>query len=234
MGRPRRTWRQFQDEKAIREAAMKRERESTETPIVQELRKAGDIKEAAVVFSHEGFYFLLENLGGVVAEHLETKLNQLLDKKLTELIEGFNEGLHKAIEDYTSAQAQKVQAVIEEKAERVSQGIERTEGSELIPNYNMTYSGYVIPMANGIILWGKMSKSQEMEVILHYIDIAHQKGWKDVPSFRRNIPRGNGIYQRICRLFGKGAWSKVKQIYESELENIRRGVSYKNDKNEES
>lgn len=85
-----RTWKQVQDDKIIKEAEMKRNRK--ESPIVRELKTVGNIKEAAAVFSHEGFIFLVEQLGDIVAKELEPIINNMLDKKITEIFEGLTEG----------------------------------------------------------------------------------------------------------------------------------------------
>lgn len=91
-----RNWKQIQDDKIIREAEMKRNRE--ESPIVRELKTAGNIKEAAAVFSHEGFIFLVEQLGDIVVKELEPMINNMLNKKVTEIFEGLTEGFKRSLE----------------------------------------------------------------------------------------------------------------------------------------
>lgn len=91
-----RNWKQVQDDKIIKEAEMKRNRK--ESPIVRELKTTGNIKEAAAVFSHEGFIFLVEQLGDIVAKELEPMINNMLDKKVTEVFEGLTEGFKRSLE----------------------------------------------------------------------------------------------------------------------------------------
>lgn len=101
MTRKRRTWASFQDEKAIAEANAKKA--MNQNPLEEDLKKQANIKEAAAVFTHEGFNLLLDGLGGIVAKRLQPELEKILDRKLEELLEGMKEGAQQALIEFQQA-----------------------------------------------------------------------------------------------------------------------------------
>lgn len=103
MTKKRRTWASFQDEKAIAEANAKKAMETPERKLVEDLKKQANIKEAAAVFTHDGFHLLLEGLGGIVAKRLQPELEKILDRKLEELLEGMKEGAQQALMELQQA-----------------------------------------------------------------------------------------------------------------------------------
>lgn len=73
------------------EKRIKERLQSHESPIIQDLRKQGNIHEAAVVFSHEGFSFFIDNISRTIARELTPYIEEVVDEKvnhfLTQLIE---------------------------------------------------------------------------------------------------------------------------------------------------
>lgn len=68
-------------EKRIRERL-----QSQENQIIQDLQKQGNIREAAVVFSHEGFSFFINNISETIARELTPYIEEVVDKKVTFLL----------------------------------------------------------------------------------------------------------------------------------------------------
>lgn len=68
-------------EKRIRERL-----QAQESQIIQDLQKQGNIREAAVVFSHEGFSFFIDNISGTIARELTPYIEEVVDKKVTFLL----------------------------------------------------------------------------------------------------------------------------------------------------
>ncbi len=112
MTRKRRTWASFQDEKAIAEANARKAARSEQEKLEEEMKKHGNIKEAAAVFSQEGFRFLLDGLGGYVAKRLQPELEKILDRKLGELLEGMKEGAQQALIEFQQASPVKVKEAL--------------------------------------------------------------------------------------------------------------------------
>lgn len=106
MTKKRRTWASFQDEKVIAEANAKKA--MNQNPLEEGLKEQANIKEAAAVFTHEGFNLLLDGLGGIVAERLQPELEKILDRKLRELLEGMKEGAQQALMELQQAPPVKV------------------------------------------------------------------------------------------------------------------------------
>jgi len=73
------------------EKRIKERLQSHESSIIQDLRKQGNIHEAAVVFSHEGFNFFIDNISRTIARELTPYIEEVVDEKinhfLTQLIE---------------------------------------------------------------------------------------------------------------------------------------------------
>jgi len=68
-------------EKRIRERL-----QAQESQIIQDLRRQGNIREAAVVFSHEGFSFFINNISETIARELTPYIEEVVDKKVTFLL----------------------------------------------------------------------------------------------------------------------------------------------------
>jgi len=96
-----RTWASFQDEKVITEANAKKA--MNQNQLEEELKQHAKIKEAAAVFTHEGFNLLLDGLGGIVAKRIQPELEKILDRKLGELLEGMKEGAQQALMELQAA-----------------------------------------------------------------------------------------------------------------------------------
>lgn len=89
----RKDWKIREEERYLKEQEIKRERDSTDSPIVRELKSKGNIREAAAVFSQEGFTWLIDQLGDIVAQKLEPKVREILDEKITEVLQGLTDGV---------------------------------------------------------------------------------------------------------------------------------------------
>lgn len=92
MANKAKTWSQYQNQ-IINDELKAKEAVTKDSPIVSDLKDKGKIKEAAAVFSYEGFNFLIESLGDIVA----TKVSEMVDRKILEAMEGFQEGLARAV-----------------------------------------------------------------------------------------------------------------------------------------
>ena len=81
----------LREKEELIEKRIKERLQSHESPIVQNLRKQGNIHEAAVVFSREGFSFFIDNISQTIARELTPYIEEVVDEKinqfLTQLIE---------------------------------------------------------------------------------------------------------------------------------------------------
>lgn len=146
------TWQQAQDEKLIRENEMKRNaEEAKKDPLVENLKKEGNIKEAAAVFSYEGFQFLINTIGDIVVK----KVEPIIDQKFKEIFQGMQEGLAKAVSEIGQT---KIENVLSEKVENFNFGTsEEVKQMEEQPEDdiqldNNQYSNSDVSHYNGIAL----------------------------------------------------------------------------------
>lgn len=236
--RKAKTWKQLQDEKAIREAELrKRLKEGKKDPLVENLKTVGNLQEAAAVFSYEGFQFLINTLGDVVAK----KIEPLIDQKIMEILQGIQDGLLKAIAENNIV---KIENSLNEKVkQQLSFGTsgEEVKQSEDNPSINpntyseknekqkpkrrkrkladielptMTYTGVKIPRNHVGIYWSKLNEEQQRQVFLHYIALAdEQDSLGSTIKFKNFHPEANAIYQRISKIYGKGGWGQLLREY---------------------
>jgi hypothetical protein len=93
-----------QNERDI-QAMVKSERESKSgihAPGMEDLAKAGNIKEAAVVFSREGMSMFANMFGNtmerIVEDAIEKRVSNIIEKKMFEMMQGMQEGMIQGME----------------------------------------------------------------------------------------------------------------------------------------
>jgi len=115
---------QYVDSQVIRQEEAKREQEEHKrfgTTGAKELMKAGGIKEAAVVFSHEGmnaFATMFANSTEASVQkalsNLEPMIERIIEQKLIEMLEGATQGIQEFLASSMQVSAEKqVQGVME-------------------------------------------------------------------------------------------------------------------------
>ena len=81
----------LKDQEVLIEQRIRERLQAQESQIVQDLRKQGNIHEAAVVFSTEGFTFFIDNISRTIARELTPYIEEMVDRKvssiLTQLVE---------------------------------------------------------------------------------------------------------------------------------------------------
>lgn len=81
----------YLDQEALIEQRIRERLQAQESQIIQDLRKQGHIREAAVVFSKEGFRFFIDNISHTIARELTPYIEEVVDRKvsilLTQLVE---------------------------------------------------------------------------------------------------------------------------------------------------
>lgn len=92
----------YLDEKAIKENNIEKSREAL--PGLEDLKKQGSIKEAAVVFSQEGMKLFSTLFANTIESAIEKKLQDVdkrvessIEKKMIEMLEGMTEGMQSAL-----------------------------------------------------------------------------------------------------------------------------------------
>lgn len=76
----------LKEKEALIEQRIRERLQSQESQIIQDLRKQGNIHEAAVVFSREGFRFFIDNISHTIARELTPYIEGVVDKKFTSLL----------------------------------------------------------------------------------------------------------------------------------------------------
>jgi hypothetical protein len=140
------TWQQMEDDRIIKEAEMKRKKEEeSKDKLVEGLKNEGGIKEAAAVFSYEGFSWMMNMMGDLIAD----KIEPMIDRKIMEVFDGMKEGLLQAVAD---ASKKKIENIFVEKVEQklnfgTSDEVEQPETTEdeivaenLFPHANSDFS----------------------------------------------------------------------------------------------
>ena len=81
----------LKDQEVLIEQRIRERLQAQESQIVQDLRKQGNIHEAAVVFSREGFSFFIDSISKMIARELTPYIEEVVDEKfnyfLIQLIE---------------------------------------------------------------------------------------------------------------------------------------------------
>lgn len=209
-----RTWKQLQDEKAIREAELKKRMEEKEKdPLIENLKKEGNIKEAAAVFSYEGFRWLINSIGDIVAQ----KIEPMIDRKITEIFEGLQEGIAEAVEESSKSIIENI--IAKKIEEQLNFGTSEEEVKHDTELPTITYTGVKIPRSHKGILWSKLNEEEQRQIFLHYIGMAKEVGAdRSTNKFKKFHPESNAIYQRINKVYGKGGFEKLKKEYEEKYE----------------
>lgn len=85
--------------------------------ITDKLKEEGGIREAAAVFSHEGFAFMLNVMGDIIAE----KIEPIIEKKIVDMFQGMGEGMQLAYKQVASSSLEKqaIEKKVEEKIEEM-------------------------------------------------------------------------------------------------------------------
>ncbi len=121
---------QYVDEQVIRQEEAKREREERAkygATGAKKLMAEGNIKEAAVVFSHEGmkafatmFATSVESSVQKALTNLEPMIEQIIERKMVEMLEGATQGIQEFLSGSMQVSAEKqVQSVMEGLFEQV-------------------------------------------------------------------------------------------------------------------
>jgi hypothetical protein len=217
----------LQDEKAIQEAQMKKEESSPWLPENQELMKHGNIKEAAAVFSHEGFNFLIKAMTDFVEREVKNvvkdAMTQVMQEQMSEMFQGFTEGMKRSMEVATTEKIEEeVAAAIvnvkeeEKQKESIDKVFEDFDKHKQKPKVNLldtTYSGMKVPRNHKGISWSKLNDDQAKDVIFSLIKNCEEDLGK-IPSgnqFKNHGPDNGGAYQKIGKFFY--GWSGALKEY---------------------
>ena len=94
----------LKEKEALIEQRIRERLQSQESQIVQDLRKQGNIHEAAVVFSKEGFSFFIDNISHTIARELTPYIEEVVDKKVTCLLTQLVERLEQKANSKTESE----------------------------------------------------------------------------------------------------------------------------------
>lgn len=90
-----------QDERAIKEKQLAN---SDNNLVLEELKKAGNIREAAVVFSREGMGLFADMFGNtmerIVSRVVESKVESIIERKMIEMMQGMAQGIEEGMQNF--------------------------------------------------------------------------------------------------------------------------------------
>lgn len=239
------TWKEQQDT----HDQMKRTLEETrdESLVVTNLKKQGNIKEAAAVFSYEGFNFLLESLGSIVAD----KVSEMIDQKIHQALEGFNDGMKQAVHasvnpmianelekqlgatDKPEKEAEIEEKISEPRVGKIALAPKKAEAS-LSEKDEYTFTGFEIPRSKtGRINWKYLLTDIDHleQVFLHYMMKAEQVFGPSFTSkqFRKAAVDSDAVYQRISILANTEKTKTYEQLHELYTEKYQTTSDDEND-----
>lgn len=76
----------LREKEVLIEQRIKEKLQTGESQIIQDLRKQGNIHEAAVVFSREGFLFFVDNISQTIARELAPYIEEVVERKVNNLL----------------------------------------------------------------------------------------------------------------------------------------------------
>lgn len=80
--------------------------------------------------------------------------------------------------------------------------------------YEKTYTGYDIPRNQKGIYWSRIDEEHTRQIILFYVALAAEHdAIQSSGRFKKFHRDAQGIYQRMVKLEGRGAWDKFKAEY---------------------
>jgi hypothetical protein len=115
------------------------------------------------------------------------------------------DGMHKFVEEE-----------IKEVPPEVQPEVQSRTGKQFLINelFERTYTGVEIPRNHKGIHWSKIKDEDQRQIILFYISLAADNDLIATSGkFKKSHPDAMGVYQRMIRVEGKGAWNRFKQEY---------------------
>lgn len=224
-------------------ALRKRQEEKQKDMFIESLKGKGKIEEAAAVFSYEGMRFMFETMGEIVARRMEPMIDQKITEMLqgmqTGMLQAITEVTETKIENSihfgTSLEGEQEAAATEVNLHRYSDfsmmdgrstevpaEVEEEIKEEIKPEkkyfnddfHVRTFTGIEIPRNHKGIHWSKISDDDQRQIILFYISLAADNDLISTSGkFLKSHPDAMGVYQKMIRIGGKGAWSNFKQEY---------------------